>query len=46
MNENATERFTSEQKEVLQALSCALRREVHVLTRYPDLLWQQLYNHL
>jgi WD40 repeat protein len=30
----------------LVALRGALRREAHVLTRNPDLLWQQLYNRL
>jgi hypothetical protein len=31
---------------VLQAFSRALRRESHVLTQHPKLLWQQLYNRL
>jgi len=30
----------------LRAFSRALLREAHVLTRQPDLLWQQLYNRL
>ena len=30
----------------LAAFSRALTREVYVLTQYPDLLWQQLYNRL
>ncbi len=35
-----------EQSTVLKAFSRALRREVHVLSQHPDLLWQQLYNNL
>jgi WD40 repeat protein len=46
MNEKATERFTSEQTEVLQAISRVQNREAHVLTQHPDLLWQQMYNRL
>jgi WD40 repeat protein len=38
--------IASEQKAVLKAFSRALARETHVLTRQPDLLWQQLYNRL
>jgi WD40 repeat protein/tetratricopeptide (TPR) repeat protein len=46
MNEIATERFTSEQTEVLQAFFRILNREAHVLTRHPELMWQQMYNRL
>ncbi len=35
-----------QQKTVLKAFSRALGREAHVLTQYPDLLWQQLHNRL
>ena len=35
-----------ELREVLQAFSNGLGRESHVLTKHPDLLWQQLYNRL
>ncbi len=35
-----------EQSSVLTAFSRALRREAHVLTQRPDLLWQQLHNDL
>ena len=31
---------------ILGAFSRAIAREAHVLTRSPDLLWQQLYNRL
>lgn len=31
---------------VLQAFSRSLRREMHVLTQHPDLLWQQMHNRL
>ena len=34
------------QTNILQAFSRALRREAHVLTQEPDLLWQQMYNRL
>lgn len=34
------------QGEVLQDFSKALQREVHNLTQHPDLLWQQMHNHL
>ena len=37
---------TSEQKAVLKPFYRALTREAHVLTRDPDLLWQQMYNRL
>ena len=37
---------TERQNLVLKAFSRAFRREAHVLTQYPDLLWQQLYNRL
>ena len=33
-------------KSILQAFFRALRRESHVLTQNPELLWQQLYNRL
>ena len=46
MSEKETESLTSEQVEVLQAFSRALEREAHVLSQYPDLLWQQLHNRL
>jgi WD40 repeat protein len=35
-----------DQRSVLDAFSRALQRETHVLKDHPDLLWQQLYNHL
>ena len=35
-----------QQKTILESFSNALRREGHVLTQRPDLLWQQLYNYL
>jgi hypothetical protein len=31
-------------KKILDAFFQALNREAHVLTRHPELLWQQLYN--
>ena len=31
---------------VLGAFSRALQREAHVLTRHPELIWQQMYNRL
>jgi hypothetical protein len=34
------------QETVLETFSRALRREAHVLTQHPNLLWQQLYNRL
>jgi WD40 repeat protein len=36
----------SDQRRVLEVLSAALGREVHNLTRRPELLWQQTYNRL
>jgi hypothetical protein len=36
----------SDQCLVLEAFGKALGREAHNLTRWPDLLWQQLYNRL
>ena len=33
-------------KAILQAFSRTLMREAHVLTHYPNLLWQQMYNNL
>jgi hypothetical protein len=38
--------FTSEQGAVLQAFSRAMKREAHVPPKHPDLLWQQMYNHM
>lgn len=35
-----------DQGTVLTAFSRTLERDVHALTRQPDLLWQQMYNHL
>ena len=37
---------SNEHKATLMAFSCTLTREAHVLTREPDLLWQQMYNRL
>ena len=34
------------QRTVLDAFLRALQRESHVLIEHPDLLWQQLHNHL
>jgi WD40 repeat protein len=33
-------------KTVMKAFSLALKREAHVLTQFPSLFWQQLYNRL
>jgi len=38
--------FPAVQRTVLQSFSRAMRREAHVLTREPALLWQQMYNRL
>jgi hypothetical protein len=46
MSDKGVLHSTNEQLEVLQAFSCARRREAHVLKDHPDLLWQQLYNRL
>lgn len=43
--ENADRSNDSKQK-VLFTFSRSLRRESHILTQHPDLLWQQLYNQL
>ena len=40
------EEMKSPYRATLGAFSRALAREAHVLTRQPDLLWQQLYNRL
>jgi WD40 repeat protein len=42
----AKELSFSEQGEVLQTYSKALKREFHVLKKQPDILWQQMYNRL
>ena len=34
------------QRSVLKAFVRAIKREMHILTQEPDLLWQQLYNRL
>jgi hypothetical protein len=41
-----TRSLPGETTQALNAFSCALRRESHVLTQHPRLLWQQLYNRL
>ena len=41
-----TVQVTSPYRAILVSFSRALAREAHVLTRQPDLLWQQLYNRL
>ena len=46
MDEKGSQLSVTEQSAVLQAFSKALDREAHVLTRHPDLLWQQMYNRL
>ena len=46
MDEKGSRLSVTEQGAVLQAFSKALRREAHVLTQRPDLLWQQMYNRL
>jgi hypothetical protein len=46
MGTESTHQLSNDQRAVLQAFSRALAREAHVLSRDPDLLWQQLYNHL
>jgi hypothetical protein len=38
--------MVGEYRTTLKAFSRALAREAHVLTRQPDLLWEQLYNRL
>lgn len=40
------EEMKSPYRTTLVAFSRALTREAHVLTRQPDLLWQQLHNRL
>lgn len=37
---------TLEQRQIIRDFADAVRREVHVLSLHPDLLWQQLYNRL
>jgi|GEM_PF-4906717 len=44
-NQNA-QGLTDAQITVLRAFARALGQETHVLTRYPALLWQQMYNSL
>ncbi len=38
--------FSVDQQETLGAFSSALNQEAHVLTRNPEILWQQMYNRL
>ncbi|MBU0491884.1 MAG: WD40 repeat domain-containing protein [Chloroflexi bacterium] len=38
--------MVGDHRTILKSFSRALAREAHVLTRQPDLLWQQLYNRL
>ena len=40
------EKVKGSDKAILATFSHAFKREMHVLTRQPDLLWQQLYNRL
>jgi WD40 repeat protein len=44
--DKTTQELSKDQTTMLKAFSRALRRESHVLTQHPDLLWQQLYNRL
>ena len=46
MSKNHVLETTVKQGEVLQAFSRTLDREAHVLTKRPDLLWQQIYNRM
>ena len=46
MNESSKTDLTHQQAEALGAFSKTMRRELHVLTQRPDLVWQQLFNHL
>lgn len=46
MSNKTPQDLTSQQVVVLKAFARALGQEAHVLTRRPDLLWQQLHNSL
>lgn len=46
MTQNNIPDLAAEHKTTLNAFSRALTREAHVLTRQPDILWQQMYNRL
>ena len=46
MLDKTTQGLSKDQTTILQVFSRALRRESHVLTQHPSLLWQQLYNRL
>ena len=46
MSDNPVTLTFENQNKVLQALARTFTRENHVLTRHPDLLWQQVYNRL
>ena len=46
MTTKNTQYMAEDQRQILDAFSRTLRREAHVLTKHPDLLWQQLYNRL
>ncbi len=46
MASNSSNDLIGEQEVILQAFSRALKREAHILTNHPDLLWQQMYNRL